>query len=51
VIGDDSLAKQYGLAGMPLTVLIDREGKIADSHPGIVNRSGTEQKLGVLLAH
>ena len=51
VIGDDNLAKQYGLEGMPLTVLIDREGKIADSHPGIVNRSGTEQKLGVLLAH
>jgi peroxiredoxin len=51
VIGDDNLAKQYGLEGMPLTVLIDREGKIADSHPGIANRSGTEQKLGVLLAH
>ena len=50
VIGNDSLAKQYGLDGMPLTVLIDREGKIADSHSGIVNRAGTEQKLGMLLA-
>jgi peroxiredoxin len=50
VIGNDGLAKQFGLDGMPLTVLIDREGKIADSHSGVVNRAGTEQKLGVLLA-
>jgi peroxiredoxin len=51
VIGNDNLAKEYGLESMPLTVLIDREGKIADSHSGMVSQSGTEQKLGLLLAH
>jgi len=33
VIGSDDLGKQYGLEGMPLTALIDRDGKIADVHP------------------
>ena len=51
VIGDDNLAKEYGRESMPLTVLIDREGKVADSHSGMVSQSGTEQKLGLLLAH
>jgi peroxiredoxin len=52
VIGNDNLAKEYGLESLPLTVLIDRNGKIADSHSGVVNQSaGTEQKLVVLLAH
>jgi cytochrome c biogenesis protein CcmG/thiol:disulfide interchange protein DsbE len=50
VIGSDNVARQYSLDGMPLTVLIDREGRIADSHSGIVSRSATEQKLGLLLA-
>jgi cytochrome c biogenesis protein CcmG/thiol:disulfide interchange protein DsbE len=51
VIGNANLAKEYGLESMPLTVLIDREGKIADSHSGMVSQSATEQKLGLLLAH
>ena len=29
VIGDERLGKQYGLQGMPLTVLVDREGMMA----------------------
>lgn len=45
VIGNDSLAKQYGLEGMPLTVLVDRAGKIADVHPGIVDQAETERKI------
>jgi peroxiredoxin len=49
VIGSDDLGKQYGLEGMPLTALIDRDGKIADVHPGLVNKNATEQQLRALL--
>jgi peroxiredoxin len=49
VIGNDELGNQYGLEGMPLTALIDRDGKIADVHPGLVNKAVTEQKIRMLL--
>jgi peroxiredoxin len=49
VIGNERLAKQYGLEAMPLTVLVDRAGKIADAHPGIVDKAETEQKIRKLL--
>jgi peroxiredoxin len=50
VIGNEGLGKQYGLgAGMPLTVLVDREGRIADVHTGIVEKTATQQKITELL--
>ena len=49
VIGNDALGKQYGLDGMPLTALVDREGRIADVHSGVVDRDATEQKIQRLL--
>lgn len=49
VIGDEGLGKQYGLGGMPLSVLVDREGKIADEHAGVVNKADTEKKIRALL--
>lgn len=49
VIGDEGLGKQYGLEGMPLTVLVDYEGKIADVHAGVVNKADTEKKIRALL--
>jgi cytochrome c biogenesis protein CcmG/thiol:disulfide interchange protein DsbE len=49
VIGNEALAKHYGLVGMPLTALVDREGKIADVHQGIVEKAATEQKIKDLL--
>ena len=33
VIGNDDLGEQFGVINMPLTLLIDRNGKIAES-PG-----------------
>ena len=45
VIGNDGLGKQYGLQGMPLTALVDREGRIADVHHGIVEKSATQEKI------
>ena len=49
VIGNEGLGKQYGLVGMPLTALVDREGRIADVHSGIVEKTATQQKIRDLL--
>lgn len=49
VIGDKALADRYGLNGMPLTALVDRDGKIADVHVGVVDKDATEQKIQALL--
>lgn len=50
VIGTDKLAKKYGLGdGMPMTVLIDRHGKIAASYTGVVGRDACDAKLHELL--
>ena len=49
VIGNEGLGKQYGLEGMPLTALVDREGRIADLHPGIVEKAATQRKIRALL--
>ncbi len=49
VIGNEGLAKQYGLDGMPLTALVDREGRIADVHHGIAEKTATQQKIRDLL--
>jgi len=50
VIANDDLAKQYGLGAMPMSVLIDREGRIADAHSGVVDRNEWETEIQKLLA-
>ena len=50
VIGNDALGKLYGLSEMPLTLLIDRSGRIALSHAGVVDRDAFERALRDLLA-
>lgn len=49
VIGNNALADQYGLDSMPLSVLIDRDGRIADSHSGVVDKDSWEQEIQKLL--
>jgi peroxiredoxin len=49
VIGDDNLGSKYKLSNMPLTVLIDRDGKIADAHAGMVDRDAFEAEIKTLL--
>jgi peroxiredoxin len=49
VIGSEALAKKYGLEGMPLTALVGRDGKIAATHAGVVDREETEKKIQDLL--
>jgi peroxiredoxin len=49
VAGNDDVAKQYGVEAMPVTLLIDREGKIAASHAGVVDKDAWESKIRTLL--
>lgn len=52
VIGNDQLGNQYRLEGMPLTVLADRQGRIAGEHPGVVKKAETKkQGLRILLTN
>jgi peroxiredoxin len=50
VIGNDGLAKRYGLTEMPLTLLIDRQGRVAFSHTGVVDKDAFEAELRGLLS-
>ena len=38
VIGDKKLGDQFGLAAMPMTILIDRSGNIVSKYQGVVDR-------------
>jgi peroxiredoxin len=49
VIADQTLASNYGLDNMPLSVLIDVHGRIADSHAGVVDKDGWEKEIQALL--
>jgi peroxiredoxin len=49
VIADESLTKAYGLGAMPMTVLIDRQGRIAATYPGVVDRAACNQAIQALL--
>jgi len=50
VVGNAEIGKQFGVDNMPVSLLIDRQGKIADSHSGVVDRDGWEKEIQKLLA-
>lgn len=50
VLGTMESAKPFGIdKGMPVSVLIDRDGKIADIHPGMVDKDAFEREIQTLL--
>jgi peroxiredoxin len=49
VIGDEKLAKQYSVERMPVTLLIDEQGRIAESHSGVIDKGAFEADIRVLL--
>ncbi len=49
VVGNADLAKLYGVDQLPVTLLIDRDGKIANSHAGMVDKNAFEKEISVLL--
>jgi hypothetical protein len=50
VIGTWDLAKLFGFRNeLPLTLLIDREGKVADMHAGMTDKAKFESEIQILL--
>ncbi len=50
LLGDEALAKLYGgIDALPTTLIIDRAGKIAATHTGLVSRSTYEEEIQELI--
>lgn len=49
VLGDWNLASKFGITALPGTLLIDRDGKIADLHTGIVDKDAFESEIQIVL--
>src|SRR5262249_19322281 len=49
VVADANLAQRYHVTNLPVTLLIDRDGRIADQHVGLVVKEKWEQAIQVLL--
>jgi len=50
VLGNDDVAKVYGIQSMPDTFLIDREGRIAAAYKGMVDKHNVDGNLRAILA-
>ncbi len=49
VMGDKDIAERYRVNSMPVTLLIDRNGRIADTHVGVVDKVAWEKQIQTLL--
>jgi peroxiredoxin len=49
VIGNEKLGNRFGVSAMPVTLLIDRNGKIADKHVGMVDKDAFDREIQLLL--
>ncbi len=49
VIGSDPLANKLALTSMPMSILVDKNGKIAVSHAGGADRTSFEENIQALL--
>jgi cytochrome c biogenesis protein CcmG/thiol:disulfide interchange protein DsbE len=50
VLGNDAISTRYGISGMPDTFLIDRQGRLAATYTGIVDRDNMEKNIQAMLA-
>ncbi|HTV05962.1 MAG TPA: TlpA disulfide reductase family protein [Acidobacteriaceae bacterium] len=48
-VGTDAIGQRFHVQEMPFTLLIDRHGRIAYSHAGVVNKDAFEQNIEALL--
>ena len=49
VIADEALTSAYGLGAMPMTILIDRQGRVAATYTGVVDRTACDKAIQALL--
>jgi len=49
VTSDARFAKEYRVTAMPVTLLIDRKGRVADWHVGVVNKTEWDEEIQTLL--
>jgi thiol-disulfide isomerase/thioredoxin len=49
VINNEAFAKMFPITGLPLTLLIDRNGRVADSHDGVVDKDAWDTEIQTLL--
>ncbi|MGA7625903.1 MAG: TlpA disulfide reductase family protein, partial [Candidatus Acidiferrales bacterium] len=49
MVDDAKVSKLYGLDSMPMTILIDRDGKIAAKHIGLVSKSEYKTEIETVL--
>jgi cytochrome c biogenesis protein CcmG/thiol:disulfide interchange protein DsbE len=49
LVADPEALKPYEITNLPMTLLIDRHGRIADAHVGVVDKDSWEQEIRELL--
>jgi cytochrome c biogenesis protein CcmG/thiol:disulfide interchange protein DsbE len=50
MIGNEDVAKEYGgLESLPTTLMLDKEGRIASTHVGLVSKSSYQSEIEYLL--
>jgi len=50
VMADDAAMNAYGITALPVTFLIDRQGRIAAAYGGLVDKNDIERNIKALLA-
>ena len=49
VVHNDAFDKTFPITSLPVTLLIDRHGRVADSHAGVVDKDAWEAEIQTLL--
>lgn len=49
VVGTDAMAAQYGVEAIPMTLMLDREGKVTATHIGRVDKANAEKEIVKML--
>lgn len=50
LMGDDAIKRAYNITELPVTVLIDKSGRVAGKYVGIVDKGNLESNVHALLA-
>jgi peroxiredoxin len=50
LMGDDEVTKNYGIQALPVTLLIDTQGRIAATYTGLLNERNAETNINALLS-